>query len=117
MKTFFLYLMALLYVSAGITHFVRPEFFLKIMPPWIPFHLAMVLLSGVCEIALGVLLLPAATRPWAAWGVIALLIAVYPANIQMAIDFHREHHPQLWVALVRLPLQFVLMGWAWLYTK
>ncbi|MBM7118040.1 DoxX family protein [Archangium primigenium] len=117
MSRFFLYLMALLYVLIGITHFVRPDPFVKIMPPFIPFPLAMVYLSGAIEIGLGVLLLPAITRPYAAWGIIALLIAVYPANIQMAVDSYRQQNPQLWVALARLPLQFPLIGWAWTYTR
>ena len=117
MKRFFLYMMAVLYVTAGINHLVHPEFYLPIMPPYIPYPQAMVLISGLCEIGLGVLLLPAATRSLAAWGVIALLIAVFPANIQMAVDWHRDHNPLLWVALLRLPLQFVLIWWAWLYTR
>jgi uncharacterized membrane protein len=116
MSRFFLYLMALLYVGIGITHFVRPGPFMKIMPPYIPYHLAMVFISGAFEIGLGLLLLPPATRPYAAWGIIALLIAVYPANIQMAVDYYRQGHPQLWVALARLPLQIPLIWWAWKYT-
>ena len=117
MRTFFLYLMVLLYVGAGINHFVHPEPYTQIMPPWLPYPRELVLLSGVFEVVLGVLLLPPATRPYAAWGVIALLIAVFPANVQMALDFHRQGNPHLWVALLRLPLQLPLIGWAWKYTR
>ena len=117
MKRFFLYLMVVVYVAAGINHLVRPDFYLPIMPPFVPYPMAMVLISGVCEVALGLLLLPTATRSLAAWGIIALLIAVFPANLQMAVNFHREHNPYLWVALLRLPFQFVFIGWAWKYTS
>jgi uncharacterized membrane protein len=113
---FLLYPMSLLYVAAGINHFVHPRVYLKIMPACIPHHGAMVAVSGVAEIVLGLLLLPAVTRVAAAWLIIGLLVAVFPANIQMAADYSRQDHPQLWIALLRLPLQGVLLYWAWLYT-
>ena len=87
------------------------------MPPWLPWHAQLVFISGVAEIVLGLLLIPLATRTWAAWGIIALLIAVFPANIQMAINYWNKQSPYLWIALVRLPLQFLLIYWAWIYTK
>ena len=106
-------LLALFFVGAGINHFRRTGFYLRMMPPYVPWHLAMVQISGVAEIALGVLLLiPAAART-AAWGLIALLIAVFPANLQMALhpDTFPEFTPRaLWL---RLPLQAVLIAWAW----
>ena len=71
-------------VGVGVTHFTSPEFFLAIMPPFIPFHLAMVWLSGACEIALGLALVPERTRRLASFGLIALYVAVFPANIYMA---------------------------------
>lgn len=117
MPPFPLLLMSLVYIAAGVYHFVNPALYRGIMPPWLPAHHQLVLLSGAAEIVLGLLLLPAATRPWAAWGIIALLIAVFPANIQMAINFHRQGNPYLWAALLRLPLQGVLIWWAWQYTR
>ena len=86
------------------------------MPPYVPFHLAMVQLSGVAELALGLLLLIPRTAPLAAWGLIALLVAVFPANLQMAL--HPETFPEfnpvtLWL---RLPLQPVMIAWAYWYT-
>ena len=113
---FFLYLMALFYIAAGINHFVHPDGYVKIMPPYIPYHEAMVFLSGVAELVLGVLLLPTVTRPFAAWGLISLLIAVFPANIQMAVDAYHTGKPPLWIALLRLPFQIPLLWWAWKYT-
>jgi uncharacterized membrane protein len=117
MKTGLLYLMALIYVVAGIYHFVNPKLYLKIMPPYLPWHLQLVYISGVIEIVLGILLIPEGTRPLAAWLLIALLIAIFPANIQMAIDFYQRKNPALWMALLRLPLQPLLIWMAWIFTK
>ena len=117
MKNFFLYLMAVGYTIAGVNHFVNPRFYLKIMPPWLPYHGQLVAVSGVCEILGALLLLPAATGVAGAWFIIAILIAVFPANIQMAIDFAKRGNPYLWVAILRLPLQVVLVWWAWVYTR
>lgn len=89
---------------------------MKIMPPWLPWHLQLVYISGLFEILLGLLLLPELTRSWAAWGIIALLIAVFPANIQMMLNYYHRHLPGLWLTIVRLPLQGVLIWWAWSYT-
>lgn len=116
-KTVLLYLMALLYITAGINHFIHPAFYLKIMPPYIPYHGLMVAASGVAEIVFGLLLIPPTTRRVGAWLIILLLIAIFPANLQMAMDFYRENNPALWIAVLRLPLQLVLIGWAWWYTR
>jgi len=108
--------MAFALVAAGIYHFVNPKMYKRIMPPWIPFHYQLIAISGLIEIILGLLLLLPATRTIAAWGIIVFLLAVFPANIQMAINFRQRNNPYLWVALLRLPLQFALMYWAWQYT-
>jgi uncharacterized membrane protein len=112
-----LYLSAVLYVGAGINHLIHPATYLKIMPPWLSRPYAIVILSGLFEIILGLLLIPAGTRRVAAWGIIALLVAVFPANIQMMINYRQESNPHLWLAVLRLPLQFVLIWWAYLFTK
>lgn len=111
------YLLAILFVLAGVNHFLNPEFYLKMMPPYLPWHLFLVYLSGVFEIVLGALLLiPRFTRI-AVWGIIMLLIAVFPANIHMAVN------PQLYpdispLALwIRLPFQLVLIAWAYWFTR
>jgi uncharacterized membrane protein len=109
--------MALFYLAAGIYHFIRPGFYTKIMPPWLPWHLQLVYISGASEILLSLLLLPVSTRKIAAWGIIVLLIAIFPANIQMMLNYYRNHDPGLWITIVRLPLQLVLIRWAWEYTK
>jgi uncharacterized membrane protein len=116
MQSLFLYFMSALYALAGIYHFVNPRLYLKIMPPYLPFHLPLVYISGFCEILLSILLLPASTRTLGAWGIIILLIAIFPANLQMAGNFYRKKHSFLWLAVLRLPLQLLLIWWAWTYT-
>lgn len=112
-----LYLMAALYIFAGVMHFVNPGFFLKIVPPYLPFHLALVYISGVAEIILGVALLIPRTRQLAAWGVIALLIAVFPANIYHYTSGGAGMDIPESVLLLRLFIQGLLIAWAWVYTR
>jgi uncharacterized membrane protein len=110
-------LMAMLYIAAGINHFLNPQLYLRIMPPYLPWPMFLQYLAGFFEIVFGVLLLfPKYTR-LAAWGVIVLLIAVYPANIHMAVNSHLYPDWPAWLYWVRLPLQFVLIAWAWWYTR
>jgi len=111
-----LYSMAALYVAAGVNHFVNPRMYLRIMPPWLPYHEAMNYISGACEIVFALMLIPLATRSIGAWLLIALLVAVFPANIQMSINYKRKHHPYYWITIVRLPLQLVLIWWAYSFT-
>ncbi len=111
-----LYLMSFLYTIAGINHFIKPKFYLAIMPPYIPAHGLMVFLSGLAEVILGVALLFPATRTYAAWGIILLLIAVLPANIFMITSGKFTKIPE-WILWLRIPLQFLLIWWAYLYTK
>jgi uncharacterized membrane protein len=115
-KTITLFIMATLYVLAGSWHFVRPKIYLKIMPPYLPAPLFLVYLSGAIEMALGLMLYFPATRSLGAWGVIALLIAVFPANIYMFQKGGESFHLPNWALLARLPAQLLLMLWAWVYT-
>lgn len=117
LKTLFLYLMAMAYVAAGVNHFIHPKTYLAIMPPWLPAHAALVLVSGFFEVLLGLLLLAPSVRRIAAWGLVLLLIAVFPANIQMMLNYKNERNPLLWLAVLRLPLQALLICWAYHYTK
>ncbi len=116
MKIAALYLQSLLYIFAGINHFRKPAFYRSFLPDWLPAPLQMIYISGAVEIILGVLLVIPLTRQFAAWGIIILLIAVFPANIQMAVNYSKSDDPHLWIALVRLPVQLLLIGWAWVYT-
>jgi len=125
-KLVLLWVMAFFYVGAGVMHFVNPEFYVEIMPPHLPWHRPLVSISGVIEIGLGVAVLVPRTRRLAAWGIIALLIAVFPANLHMAVNqVHPAHAPE-WMrqsmndplmAWWRLPVQGVLILWAWWYTR
>jgi uncharacterized membrane protein len=117
MKNFFLYLMVALYVAAGLNHFIKPGFYMRIVPGWVPAPLSLVYISGACEVLFALLLLPTATRPTGAWLLILLLAAIFPANVQMTINYYRSHNPYLWITILRLPLQLVLVWWAWVYTK
>ncbi len=104
--------MASLYTTAGIFHFLYPGPYLDLMPSWIPFKYAAVMLSGIWELAAGLLMLYKPARRTAAWAVILLLIVVFPANVQMAFNWHHIHHPFLWIAYLRLPAQLLLIWWA-----
>jgi len=111
------YLLALLFVLAGANHFRDPEFYLRMMPPPLPWHSALHLIAGVFEILFGVMLLAPKYQRLAAWGLIALLVAIYPANIYMAMNpqLFPEFSPTgLWI---RLPFQFVFIAWAWWFTR
>jgi uncharacterized membrane protein len=112
-------LAAIFYVVAGTLHFIKPEVYLKIMPPYIPWHVAMVRGSGVFEILGGLGLLVSETRRAAAWGLIALLIAVFPANIYMATHPIESGGVSIAPVLrwVRLPLQLLLVWWLLWCTK
>lgn len=117
LKLILKYLLSVLFVLAGLNHFINTGFYLKIMPPYLPWHLFLVYLSGFFEIALGVMLLIPKFARTAAWGLIALLIAVFPANIYMAVnsELYREFSPiALWI---RLPFQAVFIAWAYWYTR
>lgn len=115
-KTISQWLLAVLVVFAGVMHLIRPNFFLKIMPPYLPLHLELVYLSGVFEIGLGIcLLIPRLSRV-AAWGIIALLIVVFPANIYLYQ--HQEIVPASpTVHLLRLLFQGVLIWMAYWQTR
>ncbi|MBE8988193.1 DoxX family protein [Nostoc sp. LEGE 12450] len=111
--------LAISIIVVGVTHFVVPQEYVKIVPPQLPYPLGLVYLSGFYEILGGIGLLVPPVSQAAAWGLLALFIAVYPANINMAVNLIKiEHIPNSpWVHVVRLPLQAVLIAWAWWYTK
>ncbi|HKA16128.1 MAG TPA: DoxX family protein [Myxococcota bacterium] len=119
-KAISVWVMGAFYLFAGINHFRVPEFYLRIMPRYLPWHPELVFLSGVAEVVIGVGLLIARTRVLAAWGAIALLVAVYPANIHQAVadvPIGDPPHSAGVFRWIRLPLQFVLMAWAYWHTR
>ena len=117
LKTSSRYLLGVLFVAAGVNHFVSPAFYVGIMPTYVPWHPQLVFLSGIAEVALGGLLLFRRWAAWAGWGLVVLLVAIFPANVHMAL--HPELYPSIspLVLWLRLPLQAVFIAWAWCYTR
>lgn len=109
-----LVVLAIFFVAAGVNHFVHLAAYVRIVPPWLPAPALLVQISGICEVLGGIGVLFPYTRRFAGAGLIALLVAVFPANVQMA------QHPQLYadngaapVFYARLPGQLVLIAWVW----
>src|SRR6516162_3713441 len=84
-------LLAITFVGAGMNHFINPDFYVSFMPPYLPWPLELVWISGVCEILGGIGVLIRPLRRIACWGLIALLIAVFPANVQLTINWYEEY--------------------------
>jgi len=105
------------FINVGVDHFINPEFYLAIMPPSFPLHAEAVYISGFFEILGGVCLLVPRLRKMAGWGLVALLICVYPANIYMALT--PEAFPEIPLSLLyfRLALQFLFFYWAYSVTR
>jgi uncharacterized membrane protein len=109
-------LAAFLFVFAGTSHFLKLEFYEQIVPPGFPSPKILVIVSGICEIAGGVGLLIPALRGLAGWGLVALLVAVFPANIYMALHPERFDFAP-WLLWARLPLQLVIGAWVWFVAR
>jgi uncharacterized membrane protein len=99
------------FVVAGMMHFILPDSYVSMIPAYLPAPLLLVQISGVAEILGGLGVLVPATRRFAAWGLIALLVAVFPANIQMALHGWQAHDVSAWVLWARLPFQFLFIWW------
>lgn len=110
-------LLAAFWVLAGTNHFAMPKAYESIVPDFLPAHRELVIWSGVAEIAGGIAVVPSRTRRLARWWLLAVLAAVYPANVQMAL--HPERYERIPpVALwARLPLQFLCAWWVWRATS
>ncbi|RZM78657.1 DoxX family protein [Leptolyngbya iicbica] len=111
--------LAVCMVVAGVLHFAQSTPFIRIVPDFLPAPAALVYISGAIEILLGIGLLVPATRQFAAWGLVALFIAVFPANLNMAINHIKiAGIPDAWwFQAIRLPFQLVLIAWAYWYTR
>ena len=117
MQRLSLYLFTALYVLAGINHFINPSFYEAIMPTYIGYHTALIYLSGVCEIMLGLLILPISTRKVAAILITAMLVVFLWLHIQMLIDYWSTNNKHLWIAIARIPFQFFLIWWAYTFVR
>lgn len=111
-----LYLMGFLYVLAGTNHFRVPRIYMKMIPSVLPAPKTLNTVSGLAEIILGILLCIPVVSSFAAWGIIVLLIAIFPANVYMYTNEKAAMGLPKWVRLVRLPLQLALIYWAYSYT-
>ena len=117
LKTLSIYLMSFFYIGVGIDHFIRTEWYEKIVPPFLPFKIELVLISGVFEVILGLMLLFPQLRFLAGNGLILLLILVYPANIYLAYTHGAAMGTTPLIAWGRLPIQFIFIGLAYIHSK
>ena len=109
--------LSVFFIYFGVDHFINPDFYLSIMPPSFPLHLEAVYISGLFEILGGIGVLLSKTRKLAGWGLFALLIAVYPANIYMALTPEAFPDIPLSALYFRLVLQFLFFYWAYSVTR
>ena len=110
------YVLGLLFIVAGMNHFRRPKIYERIMPPYLPAHSSMVLVSGVTEMVLGFMLMNKNTQVTAAWGIIAMLVIFLSVHLYMLQNDEASLKLPKWILALGIPLQFVLMYWAYIYT-
>ena len=111
-----LYVMAFIYLIAGINHFRNPRLYLKIIPSYLPNPKLLNIISGLAEVFLAILLCFPSTSKEASWGIIALLIAIFPTHLYMYFDAKASMGLPKWALLLRMPLQLFLIFWAYQYT-
>ena len=116
-KYFSLMAMGVFYISIGISHFTSPIWYVQIVPPYLPYKLELVYISGLFEILFGGMLFFKKTRFLAGWGLILLLIAVYPANIYLAQTNGAAMNTTPLIAWGRIPVQFIFIGLAYWHSK
>ena len=110
-----LIVLAVFFSVAGANHFISPEIYLPLMPDYLPWHLELIYISGAAEVAGGIGICFKKWRRLAGWGLIALLVAVFPSNIHMLVNhvpLGGKPVPE-WVFWARLPLQAVMIGWVY----
>jgi uncharacterized membrane protein len=110
-----LYIMALMYIIAGVMHFVKPKMYMRIMPSYLPNHKLLVHLSGIAEIVLGLALCVPVLKAIAIYGIIAMLIVFLLVHFYMLSGEKASAGIPKWILILRIPLQFGLMYWAWWY--
>ena len=117
-RTLSLYLQSAIYLVAGIYHFINPDFYIGILDSWFPLKSEAVFVSGVAEILLAIGLLHPKTQQFSA-KLIALMLIVFLflVHIPMAFHFNGFNDMVWWIAIIRIPLQFVLIKWAWYFVK
>jgi uncharacterized membrane protein len=118
MRKFLFWLMPAVYIITGINHFSNPGFYLALMPEWLPQHELANYAGGIAEIILAIGLIPVQTRKISAWLIIAMLVIFFFAiHIPAVINFYGKNTTWFWISIIRLPIQFYLVWWAFKYTK
>lgn len=112
-----LYLMGGMYIFAGIMHFIKPQAYMRIMPRYLPNHKALVLWSGIAEIILGIGLCFPETKDLAIWGIIAMLAIFLMVHFYMLSSEKASAGIPKWILMLRIPIQFGLMYWAYWYLQ
>ncbi|MCP9201145.1 hypothetical protein MKO06_14600 [Gramella sp. GC03-9] len=110
-----LYLMALMYIVAGVFHFLKPKMYMRIMPRYLPSHKLLVYLSGLAEIVLGIALCFPETKDLAIYGIILMLLVFLLVHFYMLSSEKAGAGVPKWILVARIPLQFLLIWWAWFY--
>lgn len=118
LKNILLYLLVAFYLFMGAMHLIKPEQYFAMMPSWLPVHGILISLSGIVEIALAILLIPAKTRAISAKLIIAILVIFFfVIHIPQSIDYYKTGSPDFVASIIRLPIQFLLIAWAWMFAK
>lgn len=112
-RTFALWLLAVFFALAGLNHFLNPGAYHGLMPAYLPWHRDLILISGAAEIAGGLAILVPRLRTPAGWGLILLLLAVFPANLHVALHGWEGVQIPSWVLWARLPVQGLFIAWVW----
>ncbi|TLD71858.1 DoxX family membrane protein [Phragmitibacter flavus] len=112
-RRIFRWLLAVFFVVAGVNHFLNPAPYLAMMPKYLPWPEFLHLMAGVVEVVAGVAVLIPRLRRLAGWGMMAILVAVFPANVQIAMFGWPGYDIPNWVLWARLPFQLVFMVWVW----
>ena len=110
-----LYVMAIMYVFAGLMHFVKPKLYMRVMPEYLPNHKALVFWSGIAEILLGIGLCIPVLKVISSYGIIAMLIVFLMVHLYILTGEKASTGIPKWILILRIPLQFGLMYWAWVY--
>ena len=118
LKIILLYILIAFYLFMGSMHFIKPEQYFQMMPSWLPLQLLLIVLSGVVEIVLAVLLIPTKTRAISAKLIIAMLIVfLFAIHIPQSIDYYKTGNQNFVASILRLPIQFLFIAWAWMFSK
>lgn len=117
-KIIVLYLLVAFYLFMGLNHLIKPEQYYAMIPSWLPLHSFLITLSGIIEIILAILLIPKLTRTISAKLIIAMLFVFLLAiHIPQSIDYYKTDNQNFLASIIRLPIQFLFIIWAWIFIK